>query len=208
LTTTTANVVSYVNGSLGAGTYTYRVLATGTPVSAPSNEVVVIINNPVADAFVREGSNNNINYGTETAIRIKLNNTVANNRSGYLRFSLSGVAATVTSAKLRLYGVATTNAKNVNVHAVANTTWIESGAGGITFANAPAMGAVLQGKNITTTAAYVEWDITSHVQAQRTANATALSLGLRTTSNFADTETVINSRENAANKPILIITSR
>ena len=85
----------------------------------------------------------------------------------------------MTSAKLRLYGVATTNTKNVNVHAVANTTWIESGTGGITFSNAPAMGAVLLGKNITTTAAYVEWDITGHIQAQRTANATAVSLGLQ-----------------------------
>jgi titin len=208
LFTTAANVVTYTNGSLGAGTYTYRVLATGSPVSAPSNEVVVIINNPVADSYVREGTNAGINYGTETAVRIKLNSTVANNRSGYLRFSLAGVGATVTSAKLRLYGVATTNAKFVNVHPVASTTWIESGTGGITFSNAPAMGTALLGKNITTTAAYVEWDITAHVQAQRTANATALSLGLKTTSNFPDAETVINSRENAANKPILIISSR
>src|SRR5688572_31966499 len=55
-----------------------------------------------------------------------------------------------------------------------------------------------------TTAAYVEWDITAHIQAQRAASATAVSLGLKTTSSFPDTETVINSRENAANKPILI----
>ena len=208
LFTTAANVVTHTDSALGAGTYTYRVLATGSPVSAPSNEVVVLINNPVADAYVREGTNAGINYGTETAIRIKLNTTVANNRSGYVRFSLAGVAPTVTSAKLRLYGVATTNTKVVNVHPVTSTTWIESGTGGITFSNAPAMGTALLSKNITTTAAYVEWDITAHIQAQRTANATAVSLGLKTTSSFPDAETVINSRENAANKPILIISSR
>ena len=125
---------------------------------------------------------------------------------GYVRFSLANVAATVTSAKLRLYGVATTNTKHVGVHAVSNITWGETT---ITFSNAPAMTTpAIQTRPITTTAAYVEWDVTSYVQAQRTANATAVSLGLLTTSSFPDTETNINSRENTANKPILIISSR
>jgi hypothetical protein len=65
-----------------------------------------------------------------------------------------------------------------------------------------------QTRPITTTAGYVEWDVTSYIQQQRTANATAVSLGLLTTSSFPDAETNIHARENAANKPILIISSR
>ena len=207
LATKAAGAVTHIDaGPLTPNTYTYRVLATGSPDSGPSNEVVVVINNPVADSYVREGTNAGINYGTETFIKIKLNTTVANNRRGYVRFSLANVAATVTSAKLRLYGVATTNTKNVGAHAVSNITWGETT---ITFGNAPAMTSpAIQTRPITTTAGYVEWDVTSYIQQQRAANATAVSLGLLTTSSFADTETNINARENAANKPILIISSR
>ena len=206
LTTKAANVVTHTDNNLVANTYTYRVVATGTPDSAASNEVVIVINNPVADSYVREGTNAGINYGTETFIKVKLNTTVANNRRGYVRFSLAGVAPTVTSAKLRLYGVATTNTKNIGVHAVSNNTWGETT---ITFSNAPAMTApAIQSRPVTTTAAYVEWDVTAYVQSQRTASATAISLGLLTTSIFSDAETNINSRENAANKPILIISSK
>jgi glucose/arabinose dehydrogenase len=207
LATKAANVVTHTDaGPLAANTYYYRVVATGSPESAPSNEVVVVINNPVADSYVREGTNAGINYGTETFIKIKLNTTVSNNRRGYVRFSLANVGATVTSAKLRLYGLATTNTKNVGVHAVSNTTWGETT---ITFSNAPAMTTpAIQTRPVTTTAAYVEWDVTAYVQSQRTANATTVSLGLLTTSSFPDTETNINSRENIANKPILIISSK
>jgi len=207
LATKAANVVTHSDaGPLAPNTYYYRVVATGSPDSAPSNEVVVVINNPVADSYVREGTNAGNNYGTETFIKVKLNSTASNNRRGYLRFSLGNVGPTVTSAKLRLYGVATTNTKNVGVHAVSNTTWGETT---ITFNNAPAMiSPAIQTRPITTTAAYVEWDVTAYVQAQRTANATAVSLGLLTTSSFPDTETNINSRENTANKPILIMSSK
>ena len=76
-------MTTHADPDLTANTYTYRVIATGTPDSAPSNEVVVIIGNPVADAYVREGTNAGNNYGTETFVKVKLNTTVNNNRRGY-----------------------------------------------------------------------------------------------------------------------------
>jgi hypothetical protein len=92
------------------------------------------------------------------------------------------------------------------VHAVANTTWGETT---ITFSNAPAMTTpAIQTISVGLTAAYVEWDVTTYVQSQRTANATAISLGLLSATLATDAETNFNSRENTANKPILIISSK
>jgi hypothetical protein len=207
LATKGANTTTHSDTGLAAGTYTYRVFATGSPDSAASNEVIVVINNPVADTYLRDGANAGNNYGTETLIKIKQNTSPTdNNRRGLLRFSIAGVGATVTSAKLRVYGNAQVNAKNIGVHAVSNTTWVETT---VTSSNGPAFtNPAIQTISVGITAAYVEWDVTAYVQAQRTANASAVSLGLFSATVAPDAETNFNSKENTANKPILIISSK
>ena len=157
-------------------TYTYRVIATGTLDSAPSNEVVVIIANPVADAYVRSGTSAGTNFGTATTVDVKSTTDANTKRNGFLRFSLAGVAATVLSAKLRLYGNAVTSAKATNVHSVADITWSETA---ITWnypttnAGGPAMSAMplQRPRPWAITAAYVEWDVTGYIQDQKTAGA-------------------------------------
>ena len=96
-----------------------------------------MINNPVADAYVREGTNAGLNFGTETFDQGQAEQHGEQQPAWATCASRwRDVGATVTSAKLRLYGVATTNTKNVGVHAVSNITWGETT---ITFSNAPAM---------------------------------------------------------------------
>jgi hypothetical protein len=214
LATKAANVTTHADGSLSPNSYTYRVIATGSPDSAPSNEVVVIIANPGADAYVRSGTSAGTNFGTATVLDVKHTNTTTTKRNAFLRFSLAGVAATVTSAKLRLFGNAVTSAKATAVHSVADITWIESGTGGITWnypttdAGGPAMSASpLATQTVATTAAYVEWDVTAYVQQQRTAGATALTLGVKSAVLSDEGQTTFNSRE-GTNKPVLVISSR
>jgi len=110
----------------------------------------------------------------------------------------------VTQAKLRLYGASVTSAKLIGVYAVSNTTWVETT---ITYNNAPAIGAK-QGssQSVGLTAAYVEWDLTSYVQAQKTAGATAVSFELKQDVANNETPTTFNARENASNKPQLVVT--
>ena len=62
-------------------------------------------------------------------------------------------------------------------------------------------------QTVATTAAYVEWDVTAYVQQQKTAGATAVSLGVKSGVLSDEGQTTFNSRE-GTNKPLLIISSR
>ncbi len=202
-----ANVVTHTDPALAAGTYTYRVFATGSADSSPSNEAVVVVGGPSADAFVKSGTNAAANFGGNAALEIKNAPTTApdNSRNGYVKFALVGVAANVTSAKLRLFGKSSSTAKAISVFSVSDTSWAE---GAITWNNAPTMGGTaLATQTVGLTDAWVEWDVTSWVQAQVTAGATALSLGLKMVPVSNETQTSFNSKE-GTNDPVLIIGSR
>jgi hypothetical protein len=207
LTTVGAGVTSASDATVTAtNTYTYRVIATGSPDSGASNEVVAILTLPVADAYVRAGTSAALNFGTAAVTDVKFTTAAPDNqRNAFTRFSMSGVATNVVSAKLRLYGNAATTAKNTSVFSVADTTWGETT---ITWNNQPAMGGTaLSTVNMTLTAQYREWDVTAYVQAQKTAGASLISLGIKSATDSNETQTTFNSRE-GTNKPVLIISSR
>jgi hypothetical protein len=70
------------------------------------------------------------------------------------------------------------------------------------------MGAsALATQTVGTGDAFVEWDVTAHVQAQRTAGATAMSLGVRSAVSSDEGQTTFHARE-GTNKPLLIVSSR
>ena len=94
LVTKAVNATSHSDPSLTPETYTYRVIATGSPNSAPSNEVMVVIRNPEADAHVRDGTHADNNFGGNTTMEVKNNTTVGNNRQAYVRVNLADVQAT------------------------------------------------------------------------------------------------------------------
>ena len=56
------------------------------------------------------------------------------------------------------------------------------------------------------TAAYIEWDLTAYVQAQKTAGASAISIEVKQDVPNNETPTSFNSKENASNKPQLVVT--
>jgi rhamnogalacturonyl hydrolase YesR len=208
LATKAANITTHTDG-LSPGSYSYRVIATGSPDSAPSNEVVVVIGNPAADAYVRSG-NPTTNFGTATTLEVKSTNTATTRRNAFLRFSLAGLGTNVTSARLRLYGNAATTAKATSVYAVADVAWGETsivwdyptvGAGG------PALGSpALATQTVGTTAGWVEWDVTTYVQQQRTAGASLLGLGVKSGVVNDEGQTTFNARE-GTNKPVLVVSS-
>ncbi len=210
IATKTANTTTHTDTTLAGVTSIYRVVATGTPDSAPSNEATAAVNLANADAFVKSGVNASTNYGTLATLEVKNAPSTApdNSRVTYLRFALTGVGANVTSARLRLFGNAVTSMKDTSIHGVAVTTWIESGTGGITWANAPASNATPDASLIvSTTAGFWEWDLTGYVQAQRSAGATAVSFAVKTVPISNESQTTFQSRE-AANDPVLTVGSR
>lgn len=98
-----------------------------------------------ADAYVRDGSYANTNYGTDATVTTRLDG-VGYNTEGYYRFNLSNVAGTIVSAKVKLYTTGTYAEAPINkAEKVANNIWKESE---LTWNNKPA----------STGTALVSWD--------------------------------------------------
>lgn len=115
-----------VNGSAGK---TYRArFYVGTPQALPLSAD--------ADAYVWD-ANPTSNYGTSASLVVK-KSAAGFNRESYLRFTVPAFNGALVGADLKL---ATLSASAPGVHGVAlvnDSSWIESGAGGITWSNRPA----------------------------------------------------------------------
>ena len=147
------------------------------------------------DTQVQSGSVSS-NYGTLTPFRT---------REGadpiyrlYFKFNVPALSGTITSAKLRLY-VTTASASLQTAYAVTDTTWIESGVGGMTWTTAPAIGAA--GPSAVAASpvnSYIEIPVSP--AAIHSGALTSLAVKGSTTSSA-----YFNSRESATNKPELVI---
>ncbi len=163
--------------------------ATATPTNTPAMPVVPSVTFvPIADSYV-SSSNPTVNYGTSTQIRID-GSPITNS---YLRFSVSGLSGTVTSATLRIYANSSLSA-GYEVHRVADNTWGETT---INYSNAPAFGGTVNTSGAVTTGSWNSVDVTSYVAGNGT-----FSFGLMTTSSTALS---MASRESGANAPQLVI---
>lgn len=158
---------------------------------------------PLADAFVRNGTYANTNYGSNDSLNVKaVPSPTGLTRNAYLKFPLSGFGK-IKKAKLRIFGSNTTDATDVGVpvFGVSNDSWTENG---ITWNNAP---AALLGKlsidTVTNQNAYYEWDVTDFVQTQFSSDKTA-SFVIKDSTN-KNKLLVFNSRENTNNPPQLLI---
>lgn len=98
---------------------------------------------PVADTYGYDATASvDSNFGTENRVIIKKANT-GFNRESYLRFNVPAWNGALLGASLKLMPI---NAAAPGVHGVSvvsDNTWIESGAGGLTWNNRPASSATL-----------------------------------------------------------------
>jgi unsaturated rhamnogalacturonyl hydrolase len=161
--------------------------------------------NPQADAHVRDGSSAGTNFGGGTALEVKFSTVAGNNRNAFLRFSLSGVGSTVTSAKVRLFGNSVTTPKALAIYSVADVVWGETS---INWNNQPLPGAK-QGNSVTVpiTAGWNEFDVTGYLQAQKNIGAVAVSFELKQDGANNDAPTSLSSKE-GSNKPELVVQSQ
>jgi hypothetical protein len=145
---------------------------------------------PVADARV-EGAYPDQNFGSSSVLKVDDSPQYAS----FLRFELSGLSGTVTSAKLRLYATDAT----VNGPAVYTTgsSWQEST---ITFQNKPATQTLLSTSGQVAANSWVEWDVTAAVTGNGTVNLAVSPTGTD--------GTVFYSRNNSDTsvRPQLVVT--
>lgn len=159
------------------------------------DDIVTITLNPTDDAFVRSDQPTT-NNGTATTLRMKQSSPIINS---YLKFTVSGVSGTVSSAKLRL-AVTVASSSGGSVYSVSNnlqgtsTPWTQSN---LNYSNAPVIsGTPLFTVGSVTVGQVVEFD----VKAAITGNGT-FSFGL----NNASTTMVQYSSKEGATKPELVI---
>jgi hypothetical protein len=167
-----------------------------------------ILLNPIADAHVRDGASASTNFGTATLLEVRTTGTAndGNNRDAYFKFDLS-TAGSIGTVKLRTYAsLSASGTVATSAYPVAVTSWIESGAGSITWSNKPALGTALGSVSVTgTTYAWYEIDVTSYIKSELAAGRTVVSLALHDTASSTP-NLRINSREATSNKPELLIT--
>lgn len=160
--------------------------------------------NPIADAYVQQGTNAGINFGANTALNVATYSLLPNqNYDSYLKFDTASVSG-IVSAKLRFYAKATYSISSVTgaAYAVSDTGWSETG---ITWNNKPARGGSIGQVTVNGTSnAWYEIDVTAYVQTEFNAGRKIVSLALHIPSSLAN-GIIAQSREGAS-KPELLIT--
>jgi hypothetical protein len=146
------------------------------------------------DSYAHEG-NASSTYGSSTSLYVK--NEAGVSRYAYVKFNVSGLSG-VTSAKLRLYGSASSNT-NLMAYQTGDA-WSEAS---LSWSNKPAVGSLVGSVPLNTTAKYNDIDVTAYVSAQAAGDGT-VSFVLQES---AGKYTTLNSSENASNPPQLEVTA-
>ena len=133
----------------GSGSSTTTSPAYVTATTPPPTQTFT----PVADSFTKSNAVTT-NYGTQTSIRVKNGgtSTTAYNYDSFVKFTVTGLSGTVTSAKLRLFCIDPAS-RGGRVYAVSDNSWTELG---LTAANQPASGAELASIGATTLDTWTE----------------------------------------------------
>ncbi|MGH3659044.1 MAG: DUF7594 domain-containing protein, partial [Micromonosporaceae bacterium] len=151
---------------------------------------------PVADAYVKDIAVTK-NYGKATSLRVRSSGPTIRS---YLKFDVSGVSGTVTSARLRLR-VADASTDGGTIHEVTTDSWTETG---ITWSNAPAPEAAPLAAigAVPTIGAWTDVDVTNAVTAAVTGDdLVSLTIG------GGATNVVYYDSKESANGPQLIVTT-
>ncbi|QWT24884.1 DNRLRE domain-containing protein [Subtercola sp. PAMC28395] len=189
----------------GAGSIRIGVTVTSIDGTVEYGSVPVVLTDPTRfriyaseDSYVQGGATASTNYGSAVTLSVKPSTDAGSNRSAFLRFDLSALqGAQVQSAVLSLdsqvleSGPATVR---LDAHAVTGA-WSESG---LTYANAPALGATVSSLTADRTLAYRSGDVTGYTAALVSAGSSSMSLGVTQDSwyySFGGIQSLVMSRE-------------
>ena len=199
LGTVPGGTLTYSDSSVSPGTtYSYTLDAfdaagnhstQSTPAATATTPTVTSLTvTPLADSYV-DGSKSGSNFGSATTLRVDASPDVRS----YLRFDLSGVSGTITKLTLRIW--ANSGQSSGWQAKPVSGTWTESG---LTFANAPSLGASVGGSGKTIAGSWSSADVTALLNG-----GTTLDIGLSTPSTTALS---LASRESGASTaPQLVI---
>lgn len=165
-------------------------------------EYITYAVNPAADAYVRDGTYANTNYGSDAILAVKYATSVGNKKESYLKFDLNSLGLTgCSSAKLKIYCTSANSNTPVQVYTVSDDSWSETG---ITWNNKPATGTgSITAQIVSNTGIWYTFDITAYVNSELS-NDNIIGICLKnTTANNKGIE--FNSKEALSNKVVLEI---
>ncbi len=145
---------------------------------------ITIVLAPLADAFVKGGADANINFGTDATLIVKESTSDIWDRRSFLKFDLSAIIGTVTTAKIRLKVSAGSAGAIHKLHAVTNDNWTESGSTGITWGNQPATSSLISTQTVPSTNGWMEFDVTTLVNNETDSILTVRISDASTAENF------------------------
>ena len=197
-----------INATSGVIAWRPTIAQTGT-----SNFFTVVVTQngwvtnilPLADAYVRDGSYSNQNFGGGNGLLVKYYATAnsGNTRESFLQFPVANLPGLLASAQMQLTPVSASFAGTHAVAWVTNDTWAENT---ITWSNKPAAGAALA-TWVPTAGVPVQADVTALAQTQLAGDG-LLSLRVYGTNQTADGLVNYASMASAAtNAPLLIVIS-
>lgn len=157
---------------------------------------------PEADAYVHGGSFANQNFGTSDKLIVKTSINPTYTRMSYLRFDLSEIEKTLTSAKLRLKLASIDgNPTRHEVSFVSDDSWGETT---INWLNKPDAGAVLYSQTTPAINDWVEFDVTSQAETERIGDG-KISLLIRDVTDSEVMSTYFSREAGEESRPHLLI---
>lgn len=139
-----------------AATLTTLLVATAwLSLGAPVSHAATTTLTPVADSHVQADAPTT-NFGTATSLRID-GSPVS---KAYLKFNVQGLTTAPTRATLKVVSPISSTTP-INAKSVADTTWTETG---VTYNNAPAVGATVASATPSAPNSVLSFDVTSLVR--------------------------------------------
>ncbi|WP_187274554.1 DNRLRE domain-containing protein [Paenibacillus sp. N3.4] len=192
-------------------TYEFRVEAADSALNwsqnGPKTRVTIPITEqqliPTDDTYVNGGSKADINFANDVSLLVK-NNTADLTRMALLKFDLGSAIEDIGSADLYVYALTSDGGGTTVTNQLYSTDseqWSEALA---TWNNKPGEQDYLQSFTADRTAKWFALDVTAYVKGQSAAGKAASFL-IRQEVQYG-LNVLINSKENAVNKPYLRIT--
>ncbi|WP_371600449.1 polysaccharide lyase family 8 super-sandwich domain-containing protein [Streptomyces sp. NBC_00564] len=186
-------LVVEVGGAQGAS----RTVTFGTGATVTAGTYTALA--PTADAYVRDGSYADTNYGGTTDLVVKNAGTGYHRRS-FLKFDLSALAGTPRRAVLWVRGAtsdSTGTQATLTGYAVSSDSWTETG---LTWNTQPSLGDALSSGSIGNAKDWIPIEVTGHLQTQYAGDGTAT---VALAESAAGVAVLLASRSSSVNQPFL-----
>ncbi|GHB96028.1 chondroitinase-B domain-containing protein [Cerasicoccus arenae] len=170
----------------------------------PANPQTVVLN-PVDDSYVRGGIHAGTNFGASdmNSLKVEISTVSDYDKRAYLKYNLSSVTGTVTSATFRIKIESMDSGAKNNLRPVVDDSWGEYS---ITWSNKPAYGSSMGTITLPGDEQWMEWDVTSFIAAEAAGDGAASFCILPLSTTTYLNAYYYSAEASSGNRPELVVT--